>query len=80
MITSPKVSVVLPSVIIGQIVTSLTTNPAASITQKMLLLGGLLALFVVLKVAIHISLHRVLPRVEADLREAQLERTLQTPT
>gem|GEM_PF-2435684 len=77
--TAAAVSVVLPSVIIGQIVTTLTNNPSASITGQIVWLASLLALFVVLKVAIHISLHRVLPRVEANLRQAQIERTLKTP-
>ena len=77
--TVAAVSVVLPSVVIGQIVSVLTADPGASIGGHLVLLSGLLGLFVVLRVAIHISLHRVLPRVEASLREAQLERTLKTP-
>ena len=77
--TVAAVSVVLPSVIIGQIVTVLTANATTSITNLIWLLAALLALFVVLKVVIHISLHNILPRVEASLREAQLERTLKTP-
>ena len=77
--TAAAVSVVLPSVIIGQIVSILTDDPTTPIVRQIILLSGLLALFVVLRVAIHISLHRVLPRVEASLREAQLERTLKTP-
>lgn len=77
--TVAAVSVVLPSVIIGRIVTKLTTDSSASIAPSIWLLCGLLSLFVVLKVVIHISLHRVLPRVEANLREAQLENALKTP-
>jgi len=77
--TAAVISVVLPSVIIGQIVTTLTKNPAASIANSIILLSCLLAIFVILKVAVHIALHQVLPRVEADLREAQIERTLKTP-
>ncbi|MCL2463505.1 MAG: hypothetical protein FWF28_00310 [Micrococcales bacterium] len=77
--TAAAISVVLPSVIIGRIVTSLTTSPGSSITELIVLLSSLLGLFVVLKVVIHIALHGVMPRVEAELREAQLERTLKTP-
>ncbi|MGO1591372.1 ABC transporter ATP-binding protein [Ancrocorticia sp.] len=77
--TGAAVSVVLPSVIIGDIVSKLTIDPAASIVGDIALLCSLLALFVILKVAVHISLHSVLPRIEADLREAQLERALKTP-
>ncbi len=77
--TLAAVSVVLPSVLIGQIVSVLTYDPTASIVEYILLLSCLLALFVLLKVAIHISLHSILPRVEATLREVQIEHTLKTP-
>ena len=77
--TAGAVAVVWPSVIIGQIVTSLTADSAASITDRIARLAGLLGLFVVLRVAIHISLHQVMPRVEAGLREAQIKHTLKTP-
>jgi len=77
--TAAAVTVVLPSVIIGRIVSRLTGDSGARIGAMIWQLAGLLAAFVVLKVAVHISLHRVLPRVEATLRQAQLERTLKTP-
>lgn len=77
--TVAAISVVLPSVLIGQIVTRLTDDRTAPISAMIWQLASLLTLFVIVKVAIHISLHRVLPRVEATLREAQLERTLKTP-
>lgn len=65
--------------LIGEIVTTLTSDPGASVTGLMVELSVLLAVFVVLRVLIHIFLHRVLPRVEATLREAQLEHVLKTP-
>jgi len=77
--TAAAVSVVLPSVIIGQMVSSLTVNASAPIWGRIGLLAGLLMLFVALRVYIHIALHWVLPRVEAALRSVQINHGLKTP-
>ncbi|MDR1189694.1 MAG: ABC transporter ATP-binding protein/permease [Bifidobacteriaceae bacterium] len=77
--TLAAATIVLPSVVIGRIVTSLSDDSSAAVANYVLMLGGLLLGFVVLRTVIHVSLHSVLPRVEAALREAQLEHVLKTP-
>jgi ABC-type multidrug transport system fused ATPase/permease subunit len=77
--TVASVAVVLPSVIIGRIVSALTDDASAPVAGLVALFGALMALFVILRVAIHVSLHRVLPKIEATLREAQLAKALMTP-
>jgi len=77
--TIAAVSVVLPSVIIGRIVSQLTVNATTSILGLVGLLAGLLMLFVALRVYIHIALHWVLPRVEAIMRSVQISHGLKTP-
>ncbi|HML50651.1 MAG TPA: ABC transporter ATP-binding protein [Propionicimonas sp.] len=77
--TIAAIAIVLPSLIIGQMVTTLTSDKTSPVTGLVVELSTLLALFVIIRVLIHIFLHRVLPHVEATLREAQLRHTLMTP-
>lgn len=77
--TAAAVSVVLPSLVIGQIVAKLGEHPGAPIEKEVAALAGLLLAFVGLRLSTHVNLHRVLPRVEAELREAQIRQVLRTP-
>ena len=69
----------LPSIVIGNIVSQLTVDRAASIGYEVALLVGLFLLFAFLRAIIHIALHNVMPGVEVVLRYEQILHTLRPP-